>query len=385
MTDDISAPLAILRRLVSFPTVSDSSNRDLIRYVADYLIGCGVQPHIFGDESGEKFGLIVHIGPDAPGGVLLSGHTDVVPASDRPWTSGPWDLTERDGLFFGRGTCDMKGFLALALAAVPDMLAAPLSRPIQIALSFDEEIGCLGAAPMLTALQAGFPKASMVIVGEPTEWRVVSGHKGGIGLITEITGKAAHSSMPDLGVSAIAHATGLIDWHSNMTEICRQKATPDSGFDPGYSTFQVGTISGGTAINVIPDQCRFETDIRFMPGEAPSDWVAAYRQVANQTQTAMKSRAAETSVTVIETELIPALAPETNGAAEQLACQITGDNSDNRVSYQTEAGYFQGDGYSTVVCGPGSIAQAHQVDEFLSAAQLRQGQAFMRRLIQSCL
>jgi acetylornithine deacetylase len=384
MTADLSPVLDILERLIACPTVSDRSNKDLIQYADGYLTGLGVKTQVFPSDCGQKFGLIAHIGPNQPGGVLLSGLTDVVPAPEQAWTSSPWRLTERDGKYFGRGTCDMKGFLALALAAVPDMLSAPLIRPIQLAFSFDEEIGCLGSAPMLEALKAGFPQASAVIVGEPTDWRVVSGHKGGIGLVTRIHGKAAHSSLPDLGVSAIAHATRLIDWHSDTMRACHQSATPDSGFDPGHTTFQVGTITGGTAINIIPDFCRFETDIRFMPAEDPQTWIRAYTALAEQCQTAMQRRAPQASIEVTTTELIPALAPEPHGLAEQIARQLTGDNSENRVSYQTEAGHFQAAGYSTIVCGPGSITQAHQMDEFVSVQQLVQGQQFMKRLVQSC-
>ena len=381
----MTSALTILERLVAFPTISDQPNRDLIRFIADYLIANGIQPHIFDDESGDKHGLIAQIGPDCQGGVLLSGHTDVVPVADQPWTSDPWQLTERAGRFYGRGTCDMKGFLALVLAAVPQMVSAPLSRPIQLAFSFDEEIGCLGSAPMLAALKAGFPMAATVIVGEPTDWHVVSAHKGGIGLLTQIYGRAAHSSMPHLGISAIAHATGLIDWHGAMMAQCRQQASADNGFDPGYSTFQVGTISGGSATNIVPDYCQFETDIRFMPTQAAQTWIAAYEDIARQCQADMQRHVPQASIKVTTTELIPALASETNGMAEQLARRLTGDNSDNYVSYQTEAGHFQSAGYSTIVCGPGNIAQAHKADEFLSAEQLNRGQAFMARLIESCV
>ena len=385
MTADISSVLAILERLVAFPTVSDQSNRDLIRYVADFLIGQGVEPQIFADETDEKFGLIAHIGPEIPGGVLLSGHTDVVPVNERSWATDPWRLTQRNGRLYGRGTCDMKGFLALALAAVPEMLATLLTRPIQLAFSFDEEVGCAGSAAMLAALEAGVPKASAVIVGEPTDWRVVSGHKGGMGLLTRIHGKPAHSSMPHLGVSAIAHATGLIDWHTQCMEKCRQEAVADNGFEPGHSTFMVGKISGGSAINVIPEYCQFETDIRFMPTELPEKWVEAYRQAADVVEAAMQAQHPDARLVVEMTELIPSLKPERNGIAEQLVRQLTGDNSDNYVSYQTEAGHFQGAGYSTIVCGPGNIAQAHQDDEFLAIDQVYEGQKFMSRLIQSCV
>ncbi len=384
MARDLEATLGVLEKLVAFPTVSECSNRDLIRYVADFLAGQGVESRVFADETGEKEGLIAHIGPDVAGGVLLSGHTDVVPVAGQDWRSDPWSLTERDGRFYGRGTCDMKGFLALALVAVPDMVAAPLRRPIQLAFSYDEEIGCRGSAAMIAALQEQYPRAEVVIVGEPTLWRVVSGHKGGIGLTTEIVGKAAHSSMPHLGVSAIAHATGLIDWHGRMMAACRADADPASGFDPPHSTLQVGTIQGGLAVNIIPDVCRFETDIRFMPRETAEHWISAYGEAVREVEAVMRAERPEARIVVTTADVIPALVPEENGRAEQLARQLTGDNSSNRVSYQTEAGHFQAAGHSTIVCGPGDIAQAHQADEYVSADQLRAGQAFMARLIESC-
>jgi acetylornithine deacetylase len=379
---DLTATLDILARLIAFPTVSDRSNRDLIGYVAGYLQGLGLSCHVFDDESGEKQGLIAQIGPDVAGGVILSGHTDVVPVDGQDWSSDPWTLTQRDGRYYGRGSCDMKGFLALVLAAVPQMIAAPLTRPIQIAFSYDEEIGCLGTAPLLEQLNAHYVKADRVIVGEPTDWRVVTGHKGGIGTTTRITGKAAHSSMPALGVSAISVAAKLVQWHDQQMEECRVRSG-DTGFTPPHSTLQVGTIHGGAAMNIVPDSCVLENDIRFVPPETAEGWLRRYREFVQQVEADMQKAHPQAQITLHDIEVIPAMMPEGNGPAEQLARQLTGDNSDNCVSYQTEAGHFQQAGYSTVVCGPGNIAQAHQPDEFITAQQLQQGQAFMTKLIES--
>lgn len=380
MREAFPSMLALLEKLISFQTVSDQPNVDLIRFVADYLDGLGVRHHIFPDDSGTKQGLIAHIGPDVDGGVVLSGHTDVVPVAGQSWQSDPWILTERDGCYFGRGTCDMKGFLALALAAIPQMLAAPMTRPIQLALSFDEEVGCTGITLLLKALAEHFPTPGAVIVGEPTMMKVVTGHKGGLGLSTKLHGRAAHSSRPDLGVSAIAHAAPLIAWHSTRQKDAHLAVSHD--FIPPYSTVQVGTIKGGTAMNTVPDFCEFESDIRFLPGETAADWVAEYRDHIKAVETTMRAENDGARIEVIVTEDIPPMRPEPNGAAEQLARQITGDNSQNAVSYQTEAGHFQAAGLSTIVCGPGSIEQAHKADEFITHDQLQQGQAFMARLIQ---
>lgn len=380
---DVQETVTILERLVAFNTVSDRSNKDLVAYVSEYLSALDVTAHVFADETGQKHGLVAQIGPDVPGGVVLSGHTDVVPVDGQVWQSDPWQLTERNGRYFGRGTCDMKGFLALVLAAVPQMRAAPLKRPIQLAFSFDEEIGCTGTAPLLAELQAHFSPADRVIVGEPTDWRVVTGHKGGIGITTQITGKAAHSSMPHLGVSAISAAAKLVAWHEEQMTICETNADKTTGFLPPHSTLQVGTIQGGAALNIVPDACRLETDIRFVPPETGQEWLDRYRSVAAKISHDMQRRHPEANIELCDIEIIPAMMPETNGAAEQLARQLTGDNSDNCVSYQTEAGHFQSAGYSTVVCGPGNIAQAHQPDEFITATQLRRGQTILAQLIES--
>ena len=378
----ISDAVRLLETLVAFPTVSHQSNRALVAFVSDYLSGLGVEHHIFPDESGEKEGLIAHIGPKIEGGVILSGHTDVVPTEGQSWRHNPWALTLEGERYYGRGTCDMKGFVALVLAAVPQMLAQPLARPIQLAFSYDEEPGCLGTLPLIDALAQHYPRAESVIVGEPTEMKVVTGHKGGIGIKTTLRGLAAHSSNPGRGVSAIAHALPLIEWHEQ--QMAQQKATAShSGFDPAFTTLQVGTINGGTALNTVPDECIFESDIRYVPPQTAEDWVAAYRAEAAKVEAAMRKRHPEASVTLSDIDIAPALAPEPGNAAEELARRLTGDNSDNLVAYQTEAGHFQAAGYATVVCGPGSIAQAHQADEYITADELHRGAAFLSKLIDS--
>lgn len=383
MSRDITDALDLLTQLVAFPTESQRSNQALIGFVSDYLTRLGVTHHVFDDETGEKQGLIAHVGPMVEGAVILSGHTDVVPVAGQDWRHDPWTLTHEGDRYFGRGTCDMKGFVALALAAVPQMLAAPLKRPIQIALSYDEEPGCLGTLPLIAALSRHFPRAGSVIVGEPTQMKVVTGHKGGIGIKTTLRGLAAHSSDPSRGVSAIAHALPLIDWHERQMrqEGARGLAT---GFTPAHTTLQVGTLQGGTSLNTVPDACVFESDIRYVPPQTAEDWITAYRAEAAKVEAAMRSRHPEARVTLSDIDVAPALAPEPGNRAEELARRLTGDNSDNLVSYQTEAGHFQAAGLPTVVCGPGNIAQAHQADEYITEDQLRRGAAFLSKLIDDC-
>lgn len=378
----ITQAVSLLERLIAFPTVSDQSNRNLIAFISQYLTDLGVAHHIFPDETGMKEGLIAHIGPKIEGAVVLSGHTDVVPVEGQNWQHNPWALTLETGRYYGRGTCDMKGFVALALAAVPKMLAQPLCRPIQLALSYDEEPGCLGTLPLIDALAQHYPRAESVIVGEPTQMKVVTGHKGGIGFKTTLRGLAAHSSNPARGVSAIAHALPLVAWHKDQMER-EALSAPQSGFDPAFTTLQVGTLRGGTALNTVPDTCIFESDIRYVPPQTAEDWIAAYCVEARKAETAMRAQYPEACVTLSDIHIAPALAAAPGNAAEELARQLTGDNSDNLVAYQTEAGHFQGAGYATVVCGPGSITQAHQADEYITVDELQRGAAFLSKLIDS--
>jgi acetylornithine deacetylase len=377
---EIYTPQAMLAKLVAFPTVSRDGNLDLVDFVRDYLAGWGVEPSVVPYEPG-KAQLFARIGPDAPGGVVLSAHTDVVPVDGQAWSTDPWTLTEREGRLYGRGSADMKGFAALALALAPEMLKAGLKRPIQIALSADEEIGCRGAPPLIEAMKAALPPAAAVIVGEPTSLGVVTAHKAGIPLITRLTGYEVHSSLVHTGVSAIMSAAPLIQWHIDRMDEERAKADPHSLFDPGWTTLHVGILQGGTARNITARECVMQSEIRALPGEDPQEWIARYRAFCARVERDMKAIRPEAGIEVEAGWVVPACAPEPGGAAETLARRLTGDNAPRAVSYGTEAGQFQAAGYSAVVCGPGSIEQAHQADEFIEVAQLEAGAAFMRRLI----
>ncbi|MEM9850771.1 MAG: acetylornithine deacetylase [Pseudomonadota bacterium] len=373
----------MLAKLVSFDTTSAKTNLPLIEWVADYLDGHGVVPVILPSDDGIHANLYAHVGPEEPGGVILSGHTDVVPVTGQAWDSDPWVVTERDGRYYGRGTCDMKGFLAIALAAVPTM--GSLDRPIQLALSYDEEVGCLGCVPMVKAIAALPHRAEMCIVGEPSMMKAVTGHKGSIGYTTHVRGYEVHSSLVHRGVSAVMNAARMVEWHrTTMAENAADAAgAGSSGYEPPYTTLHVGTIEGGTAGNITARDCRFLTDIRIIPGEDETEWDRRYRAMAAEIEADMRVIHPGTGIDISERMITPALAAEDGGRAEALVRRLTGDNSDNVVSYQTEAGHFQQAGFSTVICGPGSIEQAHQPNEYISVAQFDHGRRFMSALVGS--
>lgn len=377
------SPRQVLDTLVGFDTTSHRSNLPLIEWVENYLDSFGVAHKRLPNEAGTHANLYAHVGPMTDGGVILSGHTDVVPVIGQDWKTDPWVVTEIDGKYFGRGTCDMKGFIAQALAHVPHMLSAGLKRPIQLALSFDEEVGCEGVIPMVEAMAADTPKADLCIVGEPSLMKVVTGHKGSIGYETFVHGFEVHSSLVHKGVSAVMNAARLIEWHRKAMAENAAAANPEDPYVPPYTTLHVGTIEGGTAGNITAKDCKFQTDIRIIPGESEADWDARYRAFSAELTAEMQTIHPDTEVEVQTRMVVPALEAEVDGAAEALCRRLTGDNSSNVVSYQTEAGHFQRAGYSTAICGPGSIEQAHQPNEFISVEQFDQGGKFMRDLIKS--
>ncbi|PID35897.1 MAG: acetylornithine deacetylase [Rhodobacterales bacterium] len=375
-------PKDILARLVGFDTTSDRSNLPLIDWVEAYLSAHGIAAQRVPSADGQKASLFAQIGPDVAGGVLLSAHSDVVPVAGQDWSTDPFTLTEQDGKFFGRGTCDMKGFLTIMLYAAARASKMALSRPLQLAISYDEELGCL-AAPELIAAMADLPKAGAAFIGEPSEMRVVSGHKGTIGIATHLIGHEVHSSILDRGVSAVMEGAKLIDW-ANRVNAEGRAARPSAlaaPFDPPYTTAHVGTAHGGTADNITAKDMRFNMDMRCVPGESLADWQERYLRAVRALEAEMQAVHAGARIDTEVTFNVPPLVPETNGAAEVLARRLTGDNETHVVSYATEAGQFQEGGYSAVVCGPGNIAQAHQPDEFLSVAQFEAGLKFARDLL----
>jgi len=378
----IYSPQEMLSHLVGFPTISHNSNLDLINFVSAYLQEHGISANLVPDATGKKAALHARVGPDVPGGIVLSAHTDVVPVEGQNWTSDPFQLREAEGRLYGRGSADMKGFAATALALAPEMCAAGLKRPIHIALSYDEEVGCLGAPPMIEKMLANGPLPSAVIVGEPTNMKVVTGQKGISVLETVVTGKSVHSSQLNRGTSAISVAARLIAWLDAQTAANRERSDPDCLFDPPFTTLHCGEITGGTAHNITAAECRFVTDIRTLPEENPIDWQEKYEAFARETWQLPGGNLMDPGkISIKRIALVPGLQPETDGAAEMLARRLTGDNSINAVVYATEAGQFQEAGLSTVVCGPGSIDQAHQADEFIEIAELEKCRGFIRQLI----
>ncbi len=379
-------PKTLMTRLIGFPTVSRDSNLDLIDFVESYLAEHDISSTRVPDPTGQKSALYAHVGPQIAGGVVLSGHTDVVPVDGQAWDTDPFEVVEQDGKYFGRGTCDMKGFDALSIWALVEAKKRGVARPLQLALSYDEEIGCTGAPPMIDAMVAsGMPKASTAIIGEPSMMKVVTGHKGGLGFSVHVRGFEVHSSLIHQGVSAVMFGAKLIDW-CNQVNAENAIAAPqeiDAGFVPPYTTAHVGMVSGGTAHNITAKDCEFVLTFRIVPGESIAQWTAGFEEKVAELSAQMQAIHPDTGIDVSPAFLVPGLKPETAGSAEELVRQLTGDNGINVVSYGTEAGQFQERGYSSVICGPGDIAQAHQPNEFITVEQFNAGQAFMERLLDS--
>jgi acetylornithine deacetylase len=381
-------PFELMTKLINFPTVSRDSNLPLIDWVEEYLNSHGITCHRFYDDTEgrivEKAALFAHVGPEQDGAIVLSGHTDVVPIDGQPWDTDPWTVTEKDGKYYGRGTCDMKGFDALAIWALVEAHKRGVKRPLQIALSFDEEIGCTGAPPMINRMLEVLPKASAVIVGEPSMMQAVTGHKGGRGYMTHVKGFEVHSSLIHTGVNAIMYGAKLIEWANevNAANMAVEPSEVALQFDPPFTTAHVGIIEGGTAHNITAKDCHFGVDFRVVPGENPLDYRDRYFEKVREVEALMQAVVAETSIALKERFNVPPLVPEENGEAETLVRQITGDNASHKVSYGTEAGQFQERGYSAVICGPGDIAQAHQPNEYCTVAQFNAGHDFMEKLLE---
>lgn len=375
----IAPALEILSRLIAFDTTSRNSNLALIEWVEAYLGARGLESVRVANADGSKANLYAFIGPRVAGGVVLSGHTDVVPVDGQPWNSDPWVLTERAGKFYGRGVADMKSFLALALAHIDEARSAALTRPIVLAFSYDEEVGCLGAPAMIDQLAALGPKPGAVIVGEPTSMKVISAHKGVRSFIVEVTGREAHSSLPDTGVSAIMEALQLMNLVVAMGREARSAA--HAHFHPAGPTMTIGLVQGGTALNILARQCSFVWDLRAPTAGEAEAIEARFFAAAAALDADIKRRAPEGGVTITRRSNTPELAMAPESAAEALARALTGDNETRAASYAAEAGLFQRAGLPAVLCGPGSIEQAHQPDEWIERTQIEEGAVFMRRLI----
>ncbi|WP_165666267.1 acetylornithine deacetylase [Metapseudomonas otitidis] len=373
--------LDLLERLVAFPTVSRDSNLALIGFIRDYLAGQGVTSELFLNAEGTKANLFATLGPTDRGGVVLSGHTDVVPVDGQAWTRDPFRLSESEGRLYGRGTADMKGFIASVLAAVPAFLAQPLRLPVHLAFSYDEEVGCLGVRSMLDALAQRPNRPRLCLIGEPTELRPVLGHKGKLAMRCQVHGAACHSAYAPQGVNAIEYAARLI---GHLGEIGEELARPehhDPRFDPPYSTVQTGLIEGGRALNIVPAECRFDFEVRALPG-FDAQQVATRLDRYAQTELVPRMQAVQpgTGIRFEPLGSYPGLATDAASEAAELVALISGSRAFGTVAFGTEGGLFHEAGIPTVVCGPGSMDQGHKPDEFVTLAQLEACDTMLLRL-----
>ncbi|MCC2651848.1 MAG: acetylornithine deacetylase (ArgE) [Microvirga sp.] len=378
-------PLEMLAKLVSFDTVSSKSNLPLIEFVESYLQSWHVPYVRIPNESGDKAALYATIGPQDRGGIVLSGHTDVVPVTGQAWTSDPFTLRVENGRAYGRGAVDMKAFDALALALIPEFQAANLITPIHILLSYDEETTCLGVVDVIRRLGHDLPMPKAAIVGEPTMMEVVDAHKSVVTFSTTVHGFEAHSSKPYLGASAVMTAAELIAELNRIGDDMMERGDTSGRFDPPYTTVHVGTIAGGTARNILSKSCSFHWEFRGLPSLDPQEIPNRLETFVEEVALKRLNRFGEFGR--IETKLevaVPGLAPDPGSFAETLTLRLAGKNQTQTVPFGTEAGHYQAAGIPTVVCGPGSIDQAHQPDEYITLDQIEAGAAFMRRLAATC-
>ena len=374
--------IPLLGDLVAFPTVSSDSNLALIGYVASYLQNLGADVRVYADDSGAKANLFATLGPMIDGGIVLSGHSDVVPVEDQDWSSNPFALEEREGRLYGRGTCDMKGFIAASLATAPDFAKADLKRPIHFAFTHDEEVGCLGAQSLMQELGRLPFRPSVAIIGEPTEMRLIEGHKGCYEYSVAFTGLEGHGSLPDLGVNAVEYAVRYVARLMELRETLRERAPKDSRFEPPWTTLQVGRLSGGVAHNIIPGHCALDWELRPVrkaDGDFVKAEIAAFVDEALRPE--MKAVSPDADIVTHVLGEVDGLEPLPDSEAVRLVAELTGANQADVVAFGTEAGLFQGSGISAVVCGPGSIEQAHKPDEYVTCSQLELALAMLARLL----
>jgi acetylornithine deacetylase len=372
---------ALLGELVALPTVSSDSNLAMIAHLAGRLESTGARVDIHLDPAGQKANLFATIGPDTDGGIVLSGHTDVVPTTDQNWTTDPFEMVERDGRLYGRGTCDMKGFIAAAVIMAPRLTEAVRDRPLHFAFTHDEEVGCIGARALAETLRDKGLRPSVAIIGEPTSMRIIEGHKGCYEYSTHFTGLEGHGSAPDRGVNAVEYAVRYVARLLALKEALKARAPSRSRFDPPWTTMNTGALTGGHAHNVIPGRARVDWEMRpVQAGDA--DFVKAdlARYCAETLIPAMRAVSPEAGIVTQTIGEVDGLVPVDENEAKAILMELTGSTEAGLVPFGTEAGIFQGLGMSAVICGPGSIAQAHKPDEFLAVAQLADCLAMLDRL-----
>ncbi len=366
---------------MAFESVSGRPNHDIVSYIGDVLGGFGLEVILSWDTAGQRANVFATVGPETDGGVVLNGHTDIVPVDGQDWASDPFRLTRTEDRLYGRGSVDMKGFLACVMASVPMFQALNLARPIHIAFTYDEETGGFGMPVLLDSMAGLEIHPAVVIVGEPTEMNIVTGHKGGFEMRTEITGYEVHSSDPTRGVNAIDVAFQIIQKIQDVGARLAGRPLKDSPYDPPYGTFNIGTIEGGAARNATAGWCNFDWEFRPMPGQDGRAVVAEIEDFAlTELLPAMKAVHPRADIKMITEVAVPSLDDRNAAAAAAFVSEITGQNSQGVVSFGTDAGYFSDAGFSTVVFGPGTIRRAHGVDEFITLAELEQGLGFLEKL-----
>jgi len=371
----------MLDRLVAFDTTSRNSNLALIDMAAELLSGLGADIRLTWNDSVTKANLFATLGPADRPGIVLSGHSDVVPVDGQNWSSDPFRLDCRDGRLYGRGTADMKGFLAAALAFAPDFAARPLAMPVHFALSYDEEIGCIGVRRLLDDLAGREVQPRLCIVGEPTEMTVVSGHKGKKSVRCQILGHECHSALNDQGVNAVEFAAEIVARLRAMQRRLRENGPFDSGYQPPYTTVHTGVIKGGTALNIVPGECSFEFEIRNLPRQDPELLMAEIRNWTQDLIPEMLAVSDNAGIILNENNTTAGLDMDPNDPAVRLALSLSGGNDTGFLAYTTEAGLFQKGGIPAVVCGPGNIEQAHKADEYVTLDQLSRCETFLGHLL----
>ena len=376
----------ILKSLVSFDTTSSKSNLDLIEFIESYLNKHKIKSTLIYDSSGKKANLFATIGSSKERGIMLSGHTDIVPITDQAWADDPFHLTQKENKLYGRGTADMKGFLALILSRVPKMISTNLSKPIHLAFSYDEEVGCVGVHQLLDLINGNSIKPAFCIVGEPTSMEVVTGHKGKCGYQVVVKGLACHSGQAPFGVNAVNYAAKLI---SHITEISKEKSVKgpfDYDYEVPYTTLHTGVISGGTILNIVPDLCQFEFEIRHLIEDSPRELINKIKLYAKEHLVPdMHKVSSKTDINFEEKITYPGLSIDENSELVRYIKKLLNNEKHKKVIFGTEGGLFQEKlNLPTVVCGPGSIDQAHKADEYISINQLEKGGKFLDDLINSC-
>ncbi len=375
-----NASIDIIRRLVEFDTTSRNSNLALIDYVQDYLNDLGVVSELVKSEDGDKANLYATLGPVDQPGIVLSGHTDVVPVDGQNWDSDPFSIREHDDKLFGRGTSDMKSFLGVCLALVPQFLAQKRKAPIHLAFSYDEEVGCLGVRGLLDELAQREIKPSGCIIGEPTMMKVIRAHKGKLSYRCNVHGHESHSGLNHLGVNAVEAAAEAVAHLKTMARRFRDNGPYDPELTPAYTTVHTGVISGGTALNIVPKACSFDFEFRHLPQDNPDDLFDALKQHVETLLPEMHAVSKQAGFSFEELSRIPGLSSDESADIVTLAKALTGQNSTGKVSFGTEAGLFQDIGIPAVVCGPGSIEQAHKPNEFIAVEQIAQCETFVQKL-----